>query len=214
MENIWIIGAGQFGLRAAKWLIRQGQPVEVVMVDQDPVALAEAQKLGCHIEVGDGVTFLFNNLNLENSPDWVVPAVPVHLAWEWCRLHIGAAFMTPMALPEKIKEGLPNVMDGASGDIYVSHANFICPPNCHEPDEKCTKTGRPRKKDMFQLLAEIRYQGIKPFVIQSEQLGPGVGGYRPRVLFELKKQLETYHGPCFTATACRCHGVISGSWRH
>ncbi|PIE61364.1 MAG: potassium transporter [Desulfobacterales bacterium] len=213
MEKIWIIGAGQFGLRAAKWLMKQRRSVEILMVDLDAAFLAEAEQLGCRIEMRDGVKFLFDNLNVEHSPDWVIPAVPVHLASEWCRLHIGEAFMRSMELPAKIKEGLPNAMDGPSGDIYVSHADFICPPNCNEPDERCTQTGRPRKPDMFELLAQIRFQDIKPFVIQSEQLGPGVGGYRPNALFELKKQLEVYRGPCFTATACRCHGVISGSLR-
>jgi len=63
---------------------------------------------------------------------------------------------------------------------------------------------------MFTLLAEVDYEGILPIVIQSVQLGPGVGGYRPGALFDLADRISLYQGPFFAATACRCHGVISG----
>ncbi len=210
METIWIIGAGKFGLRAAKWLLKQDGQFRVTLVDQDKGSLDQARALGCRVEAGDGIGFLETGLTRENRPDWIVPAVPVHLAWEWCRLRAGEEFMTPWTLPEGIEAHLPNCMHGAGHDIYVSHADFLCPPNCNEPDDKCTKTGKPRKPDMFRLLAQVDYQGVTPFVIQSVQLGPGVGGYRPQILFDLLERIEAHRGSCFVATACRCHGVVSG----
>jgi len=210
METIWIIGAGKFGFRAAKWLLKQEGQYSVTLVDQDKVSLDQARALGCRVEAGDGVEFLKTRLTRKSGPDWIVPAVPVHLSWEWLRLRVEGNYLAPYPLPEKIEVHLPNCMHGAGHDIYVSHANFLCPLNCNEPDDRCTKTGEPRKPDMFRLLAEIEFPGITPFVIQSVQLGPGVGGYRPKVLFDLLDRIEAHRGPCFVATACRCHGVVSG----
>jgi hypothetical protein len=210
MKIIWIIGAGKFGLRAAKWLLKQDGQYSVTLVDQDKVSLEQARALGCRVEAGDGIEFLKTRLTRENGPDWIVPAVPVHLAWEWCRLRVDGDSLAPYPLPERIEAHLPNCMHGAGHDIYVSHADFLCPPNCNEPDDRCTKTGEPRKPDMFRLLAEVEFPGITPFVIQSVQLGPGVGGYRPKTLFDLLERIEVHRGPCFVATACRCHGVVSG----
>ena len=210
MKTIWIIGAGKFGLRAAKWLLKQKGQYSVILVDQDKAALDQVKDLGCRTETVDAINFLNNRLTRENGPDWIVPAVPVHLAWEWCRLRIEADNLTPYHLPERLEVDLPNCMYGAGHDIYVSHADFLCPPNCNEPDDKCTKTGMPRKPDMFRFLAEMHYPRVKPFVIRSVQLGPGVGGYGPEALFDLLERIEAYRGLCFVATACRCHGVVSG----
>ncbi|WDP88507.1 MAG: potassium transporter [Desulfobacter sp.] len=210
MENIWIIGAGKFGLRAAKWLMKQERDLDILMVDRDRASLVDAQGLGCRTSARDGIDFLCSRLTRGAGPDWVVPAVPVHLAWEWCRRHLGRDRAVSLDLPQGIKSFFPNPMDGPTGDIYVSHADFICPPNCNEPDDRCTKTGKPRKPDMFRILAEVDWKGIVPFVIQSQQLGPGVGGYRPSSLFQLRDRVAAHCGPFFVATACRCHGVVSG----
>ncbi len=210
MEMIWIIGAGKFGLRAAKWLLKQKKQYSVSLVDQDKEAVSQAKALGCRTKNDDAVDFLNNKLSRENGPDWIVPAVPVHLAWEWCRMRIVTGCLTLYPLPESLEAGLPNSMHGSGHDIYVSHADFLCPLNCNEPDDKCTMTKMPRNQDMFRLLAEIYFPGVRPFVIQSVQLGPGVGGYRPEALFNLLEKIEVHRGDCFVATACRCHGVVSG----
>ena len=240
METVWIIGAGKFGLRAAKLLAKQGGAYKITIVDQDRESLKQAGELGCRTETADAVDFLVDHLppgegtdrlasdqlnsDRINSdrirservtsdrklPDWIVPAVPVHLAWEWCLRSLGPDRIAPEDLPGEMEALLPNPMRGAGPDLYVSHADFLCPPNCNEPDDKCTKTGEPRKEDMFRLLAGIAFSGITPFVIQSIQLGPGVGGYRPRTLMDVRDRISRHRGDFFLATACRCHGVLSG----
>ncbi|MCG8687615.1 MAG: NAD-binding protein [Desulfobacterales bacterium] len=209
MEKIWIIGAGQFGIRAAKWLAKQGRGESLTLVDLDSEGLAQAKDHGCKIVQADGIDYLYKQLSREKGPDWIVPAVPVHLAWEWCRLKLGDSRLVSFKLPQGFVDELPNAMQGDSGDIYVSHADFLCPPNCNEPDDYCTKTIEPRKQDMFELLEKKSYESIKAFVVRSMQLGPGVGGYRPNVLFDLVDGLACHQGPCFVATACRCHGVVT-----
>ncbi len=143
------------------------------------------------------------------GPDWVVPAVPVHLAWEWCRLTLGINRLKTCPLPEDIDGCLPHPMRGTDHQIYVSHADFLCSPNCSEPDERCTVTGKPRKKDMFRLIANLKLPEVVSFVIQSRQLGPGTGGYTPADLYALADRISSHNGRCLVATACRCHGVIT-----
>lgn len=213
MKQVWIIGGGRFGRRAAEWLIRQKYPsFAVTLVDLDRQSLEKAQYLGCSIYAEDGVAFLFTRMTRDREPDWVVPAVPVHLAWEWCRMKLGKNRLLSRPLPDEIASHLPNPMRGTDNQIYVSHADFLCPPNCSEPDDRCTMTGKPRKQDMFERIGELHVQDIIPFVIQSRQLGPGVGGYAPADLFDLVDTIARHQGKCLVATACRCHGVISGGF--
>ncbi|MGM0393703.1 MAG: NAD-binding protein [Thermodesulfobacteriota bacterium] len=213
MIQVWIIGSGKFGLRAARWMRGQKEPpMDVTLVDQDRLCLEKAAALGCTTVVGDGAEFLFKEMTRNRKPDWVVPAVPVHLAWEWCRLTLGTGRLVSHLLPEAIDACLPHPMRGTDNQIYVSHADFICPTNCSEPDDRCTVTGKPRKKDMFRLIAQLDFPGVVPFVIQSRQLGPGVGGYTPADLYALADRISRHTGPCLVATACRCHGVISGGF--
>ncbi len=210
MTQVWIIGSGRFGLRAARFICKDtSRKTDVTLVDQDRQSLEKAGSLGCTTVAGDGVGFLFKEMTRTRRPDWVVPAVPVHLAWEWCRLTLGIHRLQTCPLPEGIDNCLPHPLRGTDNQIYVSHADFLCPPNCSEPDDRCTMTGQPRKKDMFQVIAELKLAGVVPFVIQSRQLGPGVGGYTPADLYELADRISRHFGQCLVATACRCHGVIS-----
>ncbi|MFN2436139.1 MAG: NAD-binding protein [Desulfotignum sp.] len=213
MTQVWIIGSGKFGLRAARLMCKQKEPpMDVTLVDLDRVCLEKAASLGCTTVVGDGANFLFKQMTQNRKPDWVVPAVPVHLAWEWCRLTLGNNCLISCPLPEDIDGCLPHPVRGSDNQLYVSHADFMCPPNCSEPDDRCTVTGKPRKKDMFRLIAELDFPAVASFVIQSRQLGPGVGGYTPAALNALADRISRHTGRCLVATACRCHGVISGGF--
>jgi hypothetical protein len=213
MKQVWIIGSGRFGLRAARFLGKdKSRKMDVTLVDRDRQSLEKAGSLGCTPVAGDGVDFLFQEMTRTRGPDWVVPAVPVHLAWEWCRLTLGTNRLVSCPLPDEIDGCLPHPMRGTDNQIYVSHADFLCPPNCSEPDDKCTVTGQPRKPDMFRLIAELNFPDVVPFVIQSRQLGPGVGGYAPADLYALADRISRHTGQCLAATACRCHGVISGGF--
>jgi hypothetical protein len=211
MTQVWIIGSGRFGLRAARVMLEQNKPaIDVTLVDRDRSCLDKAAALGCTTVIGDGGDFLFREMTRNRQPDWVVPAVPVHLAWEWCRLTLGPGRLLSYLLPEAIDARLPHPVRGTDNQIYVSHADFLCPPNCSEPEDRCTVTGKPRKKEMFRVIAELNFPQMVPFVIQSRQLGPGVGGYPPADLYALADRISRHRGVCLVATACRCHGVISG----
>jgi len=209
MEIVWIIGSGRFGLRAARHLLRQDKRFQVVLVDSDPGKLDPAQGLDCSKVHADGIAYLDALLDSGNLPAWIVPALPVHLAWEWCRRQLGAAMMHPVQVSSRIERQVPNPMRGPEGNLYVSHANFRCPANCNEPHDICTITQEPRKQEMYRLLSQLGFENFASLVIQSRQLGPGIGGYAPKALFLLLEKIKTVNGPFLLSTACRCHGVIT-----
>lgn len=211
--NIWIIGSGTFGLRAAQQLCKKDAGHKITLVDPSDGALDQADIPGLIKICEEGAAFLDAHLHPQTAPDWIVPALPVHLAWEWARMRLGRETLSRAVLPDSLVSSFPNAMIGDSGDVYVSHADFICPLNCDEPDQFCTRTGAPRKEDMFRLLERLGQEDLPAFIIRSRQLGPGLGGYRPRALFDLLARLDRHKGPCFVATACRCHGVVTGGAR-
>jgi hypothetical protein len=81
----------------------------------------------------DGVKYLDDNLDLKADVAWIIPSLPVHLAWEWSRRKFGRTQLKAKELPDKILFLLPHPMRGNASHIYVSHADFICPDNCSEP---------------------------------------------------------------------------------
>ena len=209
METIWIIGIGQFGLHALQSLSSSRKGAHFVLVDPLKEQLERGRGPNRQLHLGDGVAFVLEHLDPDHGPDWIVPALPVHLAAEWALGRLGADKLRRITFPPDIDPLLPNPMRGANGNIYVSHADFRCPDNCPEPANLCTVTQKPRQRNMFELLGEIRLPHLEAIVIRSHQLGPGVGGYRPAALFELLSRIENATGKLFIGTACRCHGVLT-----
>jgi hypothetical protein len=210
MEKIWIMGVGQFGFLSYQRLSKSGKDRHFVLVDPNEENLLRARGENCRREQGDGVGFVERHLSPENKPDWIIPALPIHLAAEWCLLRLGPEQLVRIPLPPAMEAQLPNPLRGADGNLYVSHADFTCPDDCAEPADVCTVTQKARERNMFEILRDIRMPPFQPLVIRSHQLGPGIGGYRPEQLFDLLSQVEQAKGSLAVCTACRCHGVITG----
>lgn len=214
MKSIWIIGGGKFGLLALKRLMSVYHDTRFVVVDPVQSHKEMMAYPGCDVFRTDGVAFLGESLlSKKEWPDWIVPAVPVHLAAEWCLEQFAEDEGGKVRLPQEIDTLLPNPMWGRDGNLYVSHADFRCPDNCNEPDDLCTVTRKPRKTDMFKLLKMVTLKEYEPVVIQSHQLAPGVGGYRPDHLLAFCDTTLHKKGNMLLCTACRCHGVITGVYR-
>lgn len=210
MQEIWIIGIGQFGLLAYQRLSGSNKDMHFVLVDLFKENLLRCEGPNCTLEQADGVDFLEQHLNPKNEPDWIIPALPIHLAAEWFLVRLGLERLRRISLPPEIHMHLPNPIRGPEGNIYVSHADFRCPDDCAEPRDICTVTGKPRKQNMFEILGDIRLPPFQPLNIRSRQLGPGIGGYRPEQLFALLSKVTLVKGNFLVSTACRCHGVITG----
>ncbi|MBU1342241.1 MAG: potassium transporter [Proteobacteria bacterium] len=210
METVWIIGAGRFGTSAAKKLSTQCKDRQIVLVDPVLENLLKAKGPNIITEHADGIKFITEHLEPKAEVSWIIPSLPVHLAFEFCRLKIGPDRLVRTSLSSQIDAFLPNPLHGTNQDIYASNANFICPSNCSEPKDACTVTKQHRKQDLFRRLEALHYKDYTPIVLRSRQLGPGIGGYSPAQLFDFLKKVAQHRGPLIVCTACRCHGVITG----
>lgn len=215
MKQVFIIGFGKYGKLAQIQGRRRWEKARFWIIDPRPGSLmATVPELSQGIRVlSDGAQFLARFQKWIGDEDWIIPALPVHLAWKWLALNLktvkGLSLVPP---PENLGSDLPFHQSSSLG-LYLSYADFLCPDKCPAPLHHCYKTKEKRDTPLWKFIAEQR--GLKGSlgVIESRQLAPGVGGYP---FGELKKILDLARKgppPFFVATACRCHGVIHGlSW--
>jgi len=202
------MGAGKFGLHALRVLKRNSKN-RVTVVDTDPERGIDVTESGGQFTFADSILFLSESLKGADPPDWIIPAVPLHVAFEWVRTTLPEEVSLEMlAVPDQVKEKLPHPMPGTGGQVYVSHADFICPDDCPEPADICTYTGTVRERNLYEILARIKFEDYTSVVVQSRQLAPGVGGIRPNDLFIALGEVVPAGGPVLLSTACKCHGVI------
>jgi hypothetical protein len=212
MREIWIIGVGQFGWLAVQTLANEHPHAHLVLVDPVESNLLRAAGPNRSLEVTDGVAYTEKNLtSAVDGPDWIIPALPIHLAAEWCLRRQGPR-LRRYAVPNAIDAHIPNPVRSLDANVYTSHAVFRCPENCSEPANVCSVTAQPRKRNMYEILGDLQMPSFETLVVRSHQLGPGIGGYRPEQLLALNRRLDKVRGGILLSTACRCHGVITGLW--
>jgi hypothetical protein len=203
----WILGAGRFGRLAVERLLARREPPHLVVVDQNPDKLLLLGDRPVERVNQDVLGFL--SANLEEGPDWIVPAVPIHVAFVWLSAELaGVGQVEILPVPITVDAQVPNAWRDGKGGVYTSVATFRCPDNCREPRDRCTATGLRRADNLFAMLAGIRVFGSVSLVVRSHQLAAGVGGYRPSALRHLLRGAEAARQLVLVATACRCHGVI------
>ena len=208
MKNeIWIIGAGRFGLLAAERLEKTHSEYQIVLVDPDRDNLSRSRDPRHRLVRMDGVTFLNQRLSSTGMPDWIIPALPIHLAAEWCLVRKG---MRRISVPIAVDDEVPHPGRDPSDNLLVSFADFKCPDDCAEPAGTCTVTQEQRPVAMYDLLSKIRIPKFQSVVVRSYQLEPGVGGYRPGQLFDILDRVDKSKENILLSTACRCHGVMTG----
>ena len=212
MASYLILGAGKFGRLALNRLARQDAAASFVVVDRDPAALTMRVDgvLGWTRVQSEAAAFLVQHLGDDGRWDWIIPMVPVHVAFHWLMAGplAGSAWQRAAA-PEALAELFPGSRRGPHGELYLSRARHRCPDDCAEP-EVCPVTGESRDLPLHQELASLHLAGYEIRVIASRQLAPGVGGYPPGRLVDLPRDLGACGGNVLIATACRCHGVIHG----
>ena len=204
-----IIGCGRFGSRAARQLLGKRPGSKITIVDSDEKTLQKGIDLPIERVVSDGLSYLDRVLLDGSSRDYIIPAVPFHLAFEFILLRLKPLGAKRVRVPPL--QELPHLMIGKTGDLYASFADFLCPDDCPEPSRYCTVTKKKRPKPLFKALADL----TGPFdsmTIGSRQLGPGVGGFRSDILKDLVetiKRKRERNRTCLISTSCRCHAVIS-----
>ena len=209
MRHFWIIGGGKFGLKAAKKLYKANPSAQITLVDQEKTVCRQIRTRGYQTVCMDGLEYLDRHLISADYPDWIVPAIPLHVAYEWIRTQMSAKYVIEaITVPNDLISALLNPIKADTGQLFVSIADFKCPENCSEPDEICTYTGKPRTMILHEFFKSIQLKNFKSVVIRSYQLAPGVGGYKPKALFEALREIKASRVPLMLSTACSCHGVM------
>ena len=210
MKHIWILGGGKFGKKAGIQLKQKFPGHHIVGVEKNKTKCKSLSHIFDELFCIDSIKFLNQYFKDSNEPEWIVPAIPVHLAFQWVKQKLSTEVkVMRMELPDFFLRALPNCMKGTNGDIYSSMANFICPDNCPEPEEFCSYTRKPRPYNLYEKIEKESPQAFFPVVIRSVQLAPGLGGISPKTLFDGLEQIKKTSKPVILATACRCHGVVS-----
>jgi len=208
---LWIIGGGKFGSRAAHHLNKKDPNAHILLIDSDPDTL-RGWKGRVDTVQADGITFLVRHLDDGNDmtmPDWIVPAIPIHVAFEWIRRTLGNDLgITPITVPEILSSFLPHPVRGKASELYVSYATFTCPEDCLEPPDLCSVTGKPRGTELYHVLEKLEVANYRSVVIRSHQLAPGVGGYPAQALLNARSEVNLSEGRVLLSTACCCHGVV------
>jgi hypothetical protein len=209
VDNVWIIGGGKFGLRAARALAKKHSLTRLTIVEKEKAVCRQLDQLGFEAVCKDAVEYLERNLASETYPDWIVPAIPLHVAFECIKTKLSKSrIVQELPVAKDLLTELPNPITADTGQVYISIADFECPENCSEPDGICTHTGKPRLMVLHEYLKSVQLKNAKTVVIQSHQLAPGVGGYTPRALFAALNKIEAIAGPVSLSTACSCHGIL------
>jgi hypothetical protein len=204
-----IIGCGRFGSRATEKLFQKDSHSKIIVVDQSKKALQKVSHLPIESTVCEGTLYLKQFLSEGRKADYIIPAVPLHLAFEFILSQLKPWGVKRKRIPPI--SGLPNPVIGKTGDLYTSLANFLCPEDCPEPTQYCTITTKRRPKPLYQILKELK-GAFESKVIRSHQLAPGVGGFRTRALLDLLENIKKKVDPnrfILISTASRCHGVTS-----
>jgi hypothetical protein len=209
MKTYWIIGGGQFGLSAAQKIRAQEPGANILIVEENFAVCQQTEELGFQTICSEGIRYLTQNLIDEDYPDWIIPAIPLHVAFEWIQGKLSRKYkIEVIAVSGELESQLPNPIRGDKGQLYVSNADFLCPDDCSEPEEICTYTGEPRPRILNAFLEKIQHQDFKSIVICSRQLFPGVGGFTPKALFKALQMIKPEASPVLLSTACYCHGVV------
>ncbi|MFH1058730.1 MAG: hypothetical protein V1797_08635 [Pseudomonadota bacterium] len=201
--RVLVVGGGRFGALAA---LRLGRRVLAVV---EPAPSAGLRASGAELWQMDGLAGLQKALALPRPPVWVAPCLPRHLFADWLRAELAERGCRVRNLPLEPGQvpALPSVMAGRQGQLYLSLTDTLCPDDCAEPARRCPKTGLPRKQNLYAVLAGLDLAGIKPAVLVSRQLAPGVGGVRVAGMLAWRETMARAGGAWLVATACRCHGV-------
>ncbi|ROR03054.1 potassium transporter [Desulfosoma caldarium] len=205
--QLWILGAGRFGRLAMERLLK-GDINQAVVVDADRQRLMDIPEESPVIRVrGDIFVFLSNQDLVDHQ--WIIPAVPVHVAYGWILMELSKKGVARrLAVPTVVDAQVPHPIRTPSGTVYASHATFRCPDDCPEPEDHCTITKKPRPEKLYQTLQNLSIPTFGTVVIQSRQLAPGVGGYTGAQLKEALGAIEASPGAYCVATSCSCHAVI------
>jgi hypothetical protein len=205
MEEILILGAGHFGVRAIKLL--QGKEYRITVVEKDSGALAALEPFPGVTVCSEAISYLAD-AGLSRYA-WIVPALPVHVVFSWMLITLQKAGFRCERTPVPRDMPVPNAYYTPDGTLYASLARDLCPDDCPEPPGYCYKTGEERLLPLYKILRNLNVPNFAVDVLRSHQLRPGVGALSPAELHLLTVTVMKRRMPGIIATSCGCHAVVN-----
>lgn len=202
--DVLILGGGRFGRLAAQRLGRR------VLALAEVAPTPDLANWGVPIWDMAAVPAALQALASPQPPAWLAPCVPVHFLAHWLLASLAGHGARPLTVPPEAEPRLPLLGRGQEGQLFLSLTDTLCPDDCPEPAQVCPKSGQPRGRPLYQRLRDLRLPGWEVAVLRSHQLAPGVGGLAAAEMLGLRALLAGRGGRWLVATACRCHGVLSG----
>lgn len=209
-ETFWVLGGGQFGRRAVELFKKDAPSSTIVVVDRLPI-----RDLPIEIEIvcADGIEWLAEHFTQNAEVNKIIPALPLHVAADWIKKKLSdeQRIVRPSEIPDELLDLFPHPLRLTENRVVMSHADFICPPNCSEPDALCTYTRKPRPLALYSLVEESILGNYVPLILRSRQFASGVGGFLPEDLWSLLERARLLPDtPLLIGTACKCHGIVDG----
>jgi hypothetical protein len=210
MSQIFIVGFGKFGQLALPKIRKKWPEARIWIIDPAPENLIQGQKIPAIRVLDKGEDFIWSVRDHLEDTDWIIPAVPFHLAGDWLRRLLARNLrVRPIKPPKELGRGLPLALY-LKKDCYLSLADFVCPENCPSPQGVCYQTRKSRPQRLSEILASRRLARGTLEILESHQLAPGLGGFTFGQMKRIEGKLLRIDPPLFLATACTCHGVVSG----
>ncbi len=153
MSQVFIIGFGKFGKLALAKGIHLWKKARIWIVDSKPEPFIQLEPVpfsGIRV-LADGPQFLTRFQDWIGDEDWIIPALPIHLAWKWLALNIKPSKdLRALVPPQSLGLGLPFHQVSDQG-LYLSYADFMCPDNCPAPKHHCFKTHKKRAVPLLEI---------------------------------------------------------------
>ncbi len=211
-ETVWVLGGGRFGRRAVD-LTRAAHPVSTIVV-VDTLSVPGLPK-DVEIVCADGIEWLAEHLTEDARVNKIIPALPLHVAADWIKKKLSGELkiVRPAEIFDQQLQHFPNPIRLNLSRVAMSHADFLCPANCSEPEDLCTYTRRQRPPPLYSTLETAALGNFVPLILRSRQFASGVGGFLPEDLWNLLVRARLLPGiPLLIGTACKCHGIVDGLW--
>ena len=230
-----VLGGGCYGTFYARQLLRAREAgaldvSEIVVVDhgEEPRARRELHpRPGLRFEVAEWEDFLARylaELPAAATDRLVPPPFTPHLALAWLleRLRNTRPGREWVLEPFHRFPGTPFERQAEGGPLVVSHADWICPVHCIEP-EICPHTKGPRHWDLDRTtrhLATALAEGGQPVdqlhLFHCHHVAYGVGAYRAAAVVEAYEAIaarvdgirKTESARFLIGTISHCHGAL------
>jgi len=130
-----ILGYGRFGQLALNRLKQTFPSAHFTIVDRQSDRLARIPMTSVRTLRMDGLVGLKSEFSDMGPDDWIIPAIPVHVAYEWMvQCFKETHHIEVLDVPGEILEQVPHPIRGENKAVYSSIADFICPEDCQEPE--------------------------------------------------------------------------------